>query len=260
MPQRLIDHPHVLTVLFHPRPDAVGESGSSARLVSVPVEPDTSVAGRLYIARRESPLLLYFHGNGEIASDYEDLAPLYSDLDITLLVMDYRGYGMSDGLPTGSNLLADAVTIYQALDGICRANDLQPVQYYVMGRSLGSAAAIEIAARAGNRLAGLVVESGFADTFPLVARLGVRVQHADEDRDGFGNLRKISQITTRTLVIHGEEDSLIPISDAEELYNRSAARDKRLVRIPEGEHNDLMVVGMREYFGAIRDFVRPRVA
>ncbi len=256
MAPRLIDHPTVLAVLFHPRREPPGEWDRTAQRVSIPVEPRINLSGRLYRAGRESPLLLYFHGNGEIAADYADLAPLYTNLGISLLVMDYRGYGLSGGQPTGSNLLADAVTVFKALDGICQANDLASTRYCVMGRSLGSAAALEIAARAGDGLAGLVIESGFAATWPLVARLGVRVEHADDERDGFGNVSKISRITTRTLIIHGEEDSLIPITEAEDLYKHSAAQDKRLLRIPGAEHNDLMVVGMREYFGAISEFVQ----
>lgn len=255
MSQRLLDRPKVLAVLFYPRPELSGQSVSGPNPVSVSVEPGIGVSGRLYRAQRESALLLYFHGNGEIAADYDDLAPFYTDMGISLLVMDYRGYGLSGGSPTATNLLSDAMATYRSLESICQANGMTPARYYVMGRSLGSAAAIEIAAHASNRLAGLVIESGFADTFALVARLGVRIQGADEERDGFRNLGKISRITTRTLIIHGEEDSLIPISDAEELYDRSAAQDKRLVRIPEAGHNDLMVVGMEQYFGAIREFV-----
>ncbi len=255
MAPRLIDHPKVLAVLFHPRREPPGNWDAAARRVSVTVEPGIDVFGRLYRAGRESPLLLYFHGNGEIAADYSDLAPLYADIGASLLVMDYRGYGLSGGQPTGSNLLADAVSVFKSLRDLCQANDLAPIRYYVMGRSLGSAAALEIAAHAGEAIAGLVIESGFARTWPLVSRLGVRVQQADDERDGFGNLGKISRIATRMLIIHGEEDSLIPISDAEELVAHAAAPDKRLLRIPGAEHNDLMVVGMREYFGAIRDFV-----
>ena len=228
---------------------------AGVELVSVPVEPGVSVGGRLYRAQRESPIILYFHGNGEIAADYDDLAPLYTEMGITLLVMDYRGYGTSDGTPTVTNLATDAMTVFNALDEICPANDLAPAQRYLMGRSLGSAAALEIASRVPQGIAGLIIESGFANTFPLLARLGLHVAGASEERDGAGNLAKIRQIATRTLIIHGEEDFLIPISEAEELYKHSAAKEKRLVRIPNAGHNDLMVVGMRQYFGAIREFV-----
>jgi len=112
-----------------------------------------------------------------------------------------------------------------------------------------------VALHAGERLAGLIIESGFADTFALLVRLGLRVRGADEERDGFGNPAKVERIATRTLIIHGRTDVLIPASDGRELYHRCAAPDKRLVLIPGAGHNDLMMVGMSQYFEAIRMFV-----
>ena len=247
-----------MRVLFHPRPDYGLISGaSSLHLVSVEVEPGIAVGGRLYPAATETPAILYYHGNGEIAADYDDIASLYTQLGITLLVMDYRGYGRSDGTPTARNLLADAVTAFDAVDHIFEDNGLVPARLYVMGRSLGSAAAIEVALHAGEQLAGLIIESGFADTFALLARLGVQVQGVDVDevRDGFGNPAKMERISARTLVIHGQADVLIPASDGQELYDRCASLDKQLVLIPGGGHNNLMIIGVVRYFEAIRSFV-----
>ncbi|MEE8392125.1 MAG: alpha/beta fold hydrolase [Anaerolineae bacterium] len=252
----LLDHPQVLRVLFHPRREGIRLLRPlDVRPVIVQVEPGLNVGGRLYPAGPKAPAILYYHGNGEIATDYDDIAPLYTRMGITLLVMDYRGYGRSDGTPTAHNLLSDAVTVFDAVGCIFEDNDLTPARLYVMGRSLGSAAVIEVALRAGEQLDGLILESGFADTFALLARLGVRVQDTDEERDGFGNLAKMERIPTRTLVIHGQADVLIPASDGQELYRRCAAVDKQLVLIPGAGHNDLMMVGMAQYFEAIRVFV-----
>jgi alpha-beta hydrolase superfamily lysophospholipase len=250
-----LDHPAILRVLFHPRRElGFGVSSTRVQPVSVEVEPGISVGGRLYAAGDSAPVILYFHGNGEIAADYDDIAPMYTKMGITLLVMDYRGYGRSDGTPTGSNLLADAAVIFEASEGILAEHDLSPAQVYVMGRSLGSASAIQVASHAGNQLSGLIVESGFAGTFALVARLGGPAIQANDAEQGFGNAYKISQITIPTLIIHGKADYLIPASEGETLYHRSAAADKQLVLIPDAGHNDLMWVGMEKYFGAIDQF------
>ncbi|NJP07858.1 MAG: alpha/beta hydrolase [Chloroflexaceae bacterium] len=107
----------------------------------------------------------------------------------------------------------------------------------------------------GERLTGLIVESGFADTFGLLARLGIRAQRATEQQDGFQNAEKMTRIVTPTCIIHGQNDVLIPPSDGEELYRCAAASDKTLVLIPRGGHNDLMMIGMTEYFTAIKQFV-----
>ena len=254
----LLDQPQILRALFHPRRENLRDLlPPGVREIAVQVEPGLTVGGRLYPAAPTAPVILYYHGNGEIAADYDAIASLYTRIGVTLLIMDYRGYGKSDGAPTARNTLADAVVAFDAAGHIFADNDLVPTQLYVMGRSLGSAAAIEVALHAGEQLAGLIVESGFADTFALLARLGVRVRGADVDetRDGFGNPAKIARVATRTLVIHGQDDVLIPASDGQELYRRCAASDKQLLLIPRAGHNDLMMVGMTEYFEAIRAFV-----
>jgi fermentation-respiration switch protein FrsA (DUF1100 family) len=215
-----------------------------------------TVGARLYAAGSDAPAILYWHGNGEIAADYHAVAPLYTRMGVTLLVFDYRGYGGSDGTPTCSNLLSDAVAVSRSTEEIFRDHGLAPSRLYAMGRSLGSAAAIEAVARAGDEFSGLIVESGFADTFALLARLGVRSQGTTERADGFGNAQKIAEVTIPTLIIHGEDDVLIPSRDGEELFRRAGTENKRLLSIAGAGHNDLMLVGQTEYFDAIQEFIR----
>lgn len=256
MTQVMIDRPEVLRVLFHPRREpGWSQAAPDVRPVAFEVEAGVHVGGRLHPAGPEAPLLLFFHGNGEIAADYDDLAPWYTRLGIGLLVVDYRGYGASGGRPTGSYLLADAVAVWDRLEVLLADQGLAPVRVYVMGRSLGSAAAIEVARHAGDGLSGLIVESGFADTFALLARLGLWLPGGDEARDGFGNAAKMERLDLPTLILHGQNDVLIPPGDGWVLYERSAASEKRLVLIPGAGHNDLLWVGRAAYYEAIRGFV-----
>lgn len=256
MSEIILDHPGIRQVLFHPRGDyGFREPGSYA--ISLSVEEHVELGGILFPAQPDSPAILYYHGNGEIAADYYDLADLYNQIGVTLLVMDYRGYGTSSGYPTASNLLSDAVDAFPGVSQIFTDHELSPARVYAMGRSLGSVPAIELAVQKGDQLAGLIIESGFADTFGLIERLGIRVEGAEEKRDGFGNSLKMAHVSIPTLVLHGQSDVLIPASDGKELYDRCAAAIKRLVLIPGAGHNDIMMVGMREYFAAIRLFVHP---
>ena len=256
MPHPILDKPEILRVIFHPRPDyPLTVSAPGGQPLSIQVEPGVTVAARLYGSGSDAPAIMYWHGNGEIAADYDAIAPLYTRMGITLLVIDYRGYGNSDGTPTCSNLLSDAVAAFGSAGSVFDHHGLTPSRLYVMGRSLGSAAAIEVATRAGDQLSGLVVESGFADTFALLARLGVRLEEATERRDGFGNPDKIADVTIPTLIIHGEDDVLIPAQDGEELFQRAGAEHKRLLPIAGAGHNDLMLVGRTQYFDAIQAFV-----
>jgi len=258
-PSAILDQPTVLQVMFYPRRSWPGISlVSSAHDGRVEVEPGVSVGYSLYLAEPQSPLILYFHGNGEVARDYDSMAPLYTDLGISLLVADYRGYGWSDGLPTASSLVHDAPLVFEALGQMLKeAGSEVPQRVFVMGRSLGSAAAIEVARQHQEAIAGLIIESGFADTLRLLARLGVVLENLDEAQDVFANLAKIGQISLPTLVIHGQADMLIPASEGMALYEGSSTPDdeKRLVVIPGAGHNDLLAVGVATYCEAIRDFV-----
>jgi hypothetical protein len=256
MTENILDHPGIQQALFHPRPD-YGRSGNNSHPIHIEVEPGVSIGGRLYPADAESPALLYYHGNGEIAADYDDLANFYTYIGLSLLVLDYRGYGTSTGEPSGSNLLSDAMAVFNQVGSIFAEYNLKPARLYVMGRSLGSVPAVETALHAGDQLAGLIIESGFSDTFGLLERLGVRVEGATEERDGFGNALKMQQISIPTLVLHGQRDILIPPGDGEALHANCAASEKTLVLIPGAGHNDIMMVGMQEYFQAVRQFVFP---
>jgi pimeloyl-ACP methyl ester carboxylesterase len=258
-PSAILDQPAVLRVMFHPRRSWRGVSlVSSVRDGRVEVEPGVSVGYSLHLAEPRSPLILYFHGNGEVARDYDSIAPLYTDLGISLLVADYRGYGWSDGFPTASSLVHDAPLVFEALGQMMQeVGSRVPQRVFVMGRSLGSAAAIEAARDHQEAIAGLIIESGFADTFGLLARLGVILRGLDKTQDVFSNLAKIGQISLPTLVIHGQADMLIPSLEGVALYESSAAPEgeKRLVVIPGAGHNDLLAVGTATYFEAIRGFV-----
>lgn len=257
-PSTVLDRPEVLQVMFYPRRSWPGVSlVSSVRDGQVEVEPGVSVGYSLHLAGPEAPLILYFHGNGEVARDYDVIAPFYTGLGISLLVADYRGYGWSDGFPTASSLVHDAPLLFEALGQVLEEAGALPQRVFVMGRSLGSAAAIEVARHHQEAIAGLIIESGFAHTLRLLARLGVVLEELDEGQDVFANLAKIGQISLPTLVIHGQIDALIPVSEGVALYEGSAAPEgaKRLVVIPGAGHNDLLAVGADTYFEAIRDFV-----
>ena len=160
-----------------------------------------------------------------------------------------------------STQIADAKVIAQGLDMILAAHQLTPVRRYVMGRSLGSASALEIAANAPQGFDGLIIESGFAHTFPLIQRLsGQPVPGACEDAHGFGNLAKIARSTLPTLIIHGEQDWIIPVSDGHDLHRSCGAFDKTLLTVPNAGHNDLILTGQRPYFAAVDAFVNGKTA
>lgn len=250
-----LDRPDVLDFLFHPR-KAYGEA-SDAHIQEVAIgTPDEAVIGcRLHLGAIENPNILFFHGNGEIAHDYDPVGPLYNAFDLNFIVADYRGYGISTGSPTISAMLSDA---YATLDhiGPMLAGKGYTGPLWVMGRSLGSAPAIEIAANCQDRVSGLIVESGFADVKDLLARLGILPPDlADDDTLFFSNAHSIMKYNGPVLVIHAEHDHIIPLDHGKTLYHASAGPRKSMEVIDGANHNNIFAVAGMTYFEYIKNFI-----
>jgi len=252
----LYDQLEIKECLFFPRKmflfDNTKDSGGFYQAIEV--EEDLSITCRFYPAHHEGPNILYFHGNGEIASDYDDLAPEYTERGMNLFVTDYRGYGMSQGIPSCGAMIRDAHPIFRGWKGF-----LQQQKYtgklFVMGRSLGSAPAIELAFRYGTELKGMIIESGFSSARQQVQRIGMaRILKDDPHPVGFGNDLKIKEITLPTLIIHGEADNIIPAEEGRELYKLSPAAKKEHLFIPYAGHNDLLYMALDDYMTAIKTF------
>jgi alpha-beta hydrolase superfamily lysophospholipase len=256
MNHNLLDRPEVLATVFHPRPDPEpAPVDPRIRDHGIQVDKGVQVAARFHLASTAGANLLFFHGNGEIVSDYDPLAPLYNRLGINFLAVDYRGYGRSSGRPTVSSMLKDCHTILDYVRTWMGHNGCAG-PLVVMGRSLGSASAIELAFSRGDDIDALVVESGFAYALPLLRRLGVDVEILGlSEENGFANLDKIRKYTGTTLIIHAEYDHIIPFSDAIALYEASASPEKKLLKIKEANHNDIFLRGMNPYMEAIQALI-----
>jgi alpha-beta hydrolase superfamily lysophospholipase len=251
----LLDNPIVLSVLFYPRRSAPEPGRTGIDDGTIPVVGDIVLGYRLYTHKAGAPVIILFHGNGEIASDYDDLATLYHRAGASLMVVDYRGYGWSTGRPLVSTLLSDTEAVRDALPAVLGRAGLSDSPLFVMGRSLGSACAIHLAYNHSNLFRGIIIESGFALVFPLLAGLGVPVDKLGHIPDPIGNIPKIQATPLPLLVIHGERDSLIPIANGETLFDASSAPLKSMARIAGAGHNDLLFHGMELYFTAMARFI-----
>ena len=249
-----LDKPEVLKYLFHPRKDRVQVAPQDAVDFFIPVEEEVKLGARFYPADPEGTHILFFHGNGEIASDYDTIGPVYNNYGISFLVVDYRGYGQSTGLPTASNLLSDSHTAFREvrcwLEGQGRTGLI-----IIMGRSLGSVPALEICSSYQNEIDGLILDSGFARTVPLLDRLGVATKTLGiSEADGFANFGKIRDIGKPTLIIHGQNDDIIPPKDADILLANAGTMRKELLIAPDCGHNDILLRCGEAYFQTVSRF------
>jgi pimeloyl-ACP methyl ester carboxylesterase len=248
-----LDRPELIRFVFYPRQWHSNPPKNATDYV-VPVGSDVSITCRFYVKDAELPNILYFHGNGEVVADHDSLAPLYNERGINLFVADYRGYGASTGSPSFSSMVEDAHPIFDAFLGVLSDGGFTG-KVFVMGRSLGSVSAIELASTYPDQIYGLILESAFASTVRLMTRLGFPQESLGIEDPGFPNLTKIRTITMPTLIIHGERDSLIPFEEGRDLYDNAGAQSKLILVIPDGDHNTLLMEGMAEYFKAIEELV-----
>lgn len=232
--------------LFFPRDDA---SAPPAGARDVFVERgDARIHVRIYPAPGARGTLLLFHGNGEVAADYDDTWPRYAELGAALAVAEFRGYGQATGAPTLRLAIDDAAAIAEAVPG--------DGPLIVMGRSLGGAAAHALYAQPVARMAGVILESAFSDLAGLIARRGLAppATFREDELATFDPLRKIARGTLPLLVLHGAEDEIVVPAEARAAHGAAtAAASRELVFVPGRGHNDLFASPV--YWAAIAAFV-----
>jgi len=249
-----LDHPAIRAALFHPRREEKSEKPPFCREIEIEVDDDVVLGCRFFQNSADAVNILYFHGNGETVGDYDEIGPLFLKAGLNICVVGYRGYGWSGGSPSVSSLYRDTIVALDFFIDYCEENKLCS-DIFVMGRSLGSAFSIDIGYSCPERIKGIIIDSGFAYSLPLAMRLGYNVRDSGlSEEDCFNNLAKITEVEIPTLLLHGAEDQLIPLSEAVKLQAESGAKNKQLFIVPGADHNSLFSRGGSTYFETIKNF------
>ncbi len=247
MTDLILDHPTLTARYFYPWPNRFDDPFY--------VQGDGFRLGCHYRHISDDlPTIIHFHGNGETVADYlGDFEDRITDLGANLLLAEYRGYGMSDGEPGLAAMLDDVRLITEA-------SGVPPEKIIFFGRSLGSLYAVH-GVFLYPQAAGLIVESGLAE--PL-ERILVRIepQHIGATMDSLkeavarhlNQKRKIASFQGRLLILHTQNDDLVSVSHAENLYEW-AQEPKELLIFERGDHNDIMAVNTESYFRAVARFL-----
>src|SRR5262249_5521186 len=187
--------------------------------------------------------VLFLHGNAGNISHRLDKLVVLNDLGADVLLLDYRGYGSSEGVPDEAGTYRDAEAAYDWLHG----RGVSSNRVIAYGESLGGPIATDLAAR--RAVGGLVLESAPSSIFdvaryhypwlPVSMFLSVR----------YDALGKIAQANAPLLILHSRDDELVPFTMAEALY-AAAAPPKRLVPL-HGGHNDNFIVSADTYRAAL---------
>jgi len=201
-----------------------------------------------FIAGRSSQVLLFFHGNAGNISHRLDSIRLFQDLGLSVLIIDYRGYGQSEGRTTERGIYRDADAAWRYL---IEGRGIVASDIVIFGRSLGASVASRLAAQ--HQPLALIVESSFTsvpdiaqDLYPwLPARWLSRLSHATRDY--------VRDVRCPVLVVHSRDDEFIPFHHGEAIY--ASANEPRTLLALRGTHNDAFLRDERTYIEGVRTFL-----
>jgi fermentation-respiration switch protein FrsA (DUF1100 family) len=204
-------------------------------------------------AKANNSTVLYFHGNGANAADRAPRIETMHQDGFGVFYLNNRGYGGSGGRPTEANNVADAITAYDYLT----ERGVSPEKIVAYGESLGSGQAVRLAA--ARPVAAIVLESPLTSTVDVARAtyfwLPLRLLITDQ----YNNERNIRSVTAPVLVLHGEQDRVVPVDMGRRVY-RAANQPKKIESFPHGGHVDLFDHGAWEKARSFLVSLRPAVS
>jgi len=234
-------------MIFFPRPLASRPARPGVAEVVV-VAADGSKLRGWFVKGGEgrAPLVIYFGGNAEEVSWLAETADRFAGW--SLLIVNYRGYGESEGRPSEQALLADSLAIHEFARGL---PDVDPTRIVAMGRSLGSGVAVHLAAE--RTLRGVILVSPYDSLVAVGARHYPFLPVSLMLRHRFDSLSRAPRIDTPLLCLVAEDDRIVPVAHSRTLYEAWRGR-KTWREIPRADHDS--VAGEPEYWSAISDFLK----
>ena len=191
--------------------------------------------------------LLFFHGNAGNIGYRLDKILLLHNLGLNIFIIDYRGYGLSQGRPSEKGLYLDAKAAYGYL---VETRRILPEQIMLYGESLGTAVAIDLAALAP--VEGLILEGAFS-TGKDMARVVYPFIPTFFVSNIFDCVSKMKRVTAASLFLHSRDDEAAPLKLAEKLFR--AAHPPKFFVLLAGSHNSAFLDAKEEYLSGIRSFL-----
>ena len=236
---------------FHPTremPTTPADVGLDFEDIYLTSEDGIKINGWFMKHPQAKSTLLYFHGNaGNMTHRLEKIQMFYT-LGLNIFIIDYRGYGKSEGQPTEEGVYRDARVAHHYL---LLRKDIDPQKIIVYGDSLGGVVAVDLVSQ--RPVACLIVDSSFSsgadiakDIFPFVPSMILTIK--------MDSKKKVKAITIPKLFIHSINDEIIPFYLGERLF-QAASEPKKFLKIIGG-HNTSHIDSQEIYQSGIRQFLQ----
>jgi len=193
-------------------------------------------------------VILFFHGNGGNISHRIEKIRLLCYPEISSLMIDYHGYGLSQGQPSEVSCYLDALT---AWDFLTQKRGIDPKKIVLFGESLGGAVAIDLGVK--KQAGAVVLESTFTNIGEVMSRFVPGIGTFLKGK--FNSLSKIPQLKAPLLILHGDQDELVSYELGQKLFDK-ANEPKEFFTLRDAHHNDTYDVGGRAYFETIQQFIK----
>ncbi len=247
-----LDHPEIIQALLPCREESYRES--ELEILTAISEDGTEIRSRVFWGRPGEPHILFFPAEYDSEAGISRLATGLGKFGISLISMDYRGCMGSPGEPSISALPKDAEALYQAVkDWYSEAQRTGPLVF--MGRSLGSAIALDLASRHVKDSLALILESAFDTTESFLSGKGISFSGGDL----FSNRSKMLRYHKPVLFIHSYRDQVVSINEIDSLLAESRSRATQFQIVPSACREDIMEKAGDIYFTVIRDFLNQRM-
>lgn len=216
--------------------------------VELVTEDDIKLHGWFIPNEKAKGTVLFFHGNAGNISHRLESIQLFHRLELDVFIIDYRGYGQSQGKATEAGTYRDAEAAWHYL---VKARGKNAQQIVIFGRSLGASIGAWLASKYDP--AALIVESGFASVPSMAGRLypflPVRwLTHFEYDTKKY-----VGNIACPVLVVHSRDDEIIPFEEGREIFAAAAAA-RQFLEI-SGGHNDGFMTSGSTYIEGLKSFI-----
>lgn len=242
---RLLFYPNLPGRELKASPD---DTGLAYESVNITTSDNIVLHGWFVPARRERGTLLFFHGNAGNISHRLDSIRIFHNLGLSVLIIDYRGYGRSEGRISEEGTYRDAEAAWQYLTGIRK---IEPESIILFGRSLGGAIAANLAAK--TKPAALILESVFSSVPDMAARLYPVFPVRLLSRFNYDTRKALGSVTCPVLIIHSPDDEIIPLENGKILYE--AAHDPKSFLEIRGSHNEGFLTSGSKYVDGLDNFI-----
>lgn len=210
-------------------------------------EPEITINAIHFKVENSNGIILYFHGNKDNLARWGTIASKLTKFNYDVIIIDYRGYGKSKGIPSEVNLFNDALFCYHKI-----IEDFKPLKMVLYGRSLGTGVASWLAGMINPNQ--LILETPYYNMHDLVSKFVPQFLLKNNLHFKLTSHSYLKNTLFPILIFHGTKDEIVPYNSGKKLFESLKNPYKKLVTLTAGKHNNLST--FPQYWNELEQFLK----